>query len=131
MLSEQSADVDYAMKNVLKGIKAKGVKAYLDEFNYILDYVLSCGSTANRALKYIRIVVEKHPDEIIENQICSKLHMITTLYKKRWESIKEFSPVWSFNYLRSIALFLKDNGYDDSESVKYWLYDSFVNKFIR
>ena len=132
MLSHQSSDVDYAMRNVIKGIEAKGVKAYLDEFNYILDYVLSGGNCAvNRALKYIKVVVEKHSKDIIDNRMCSKLYMIISLYKERWESIKEFSPVWSFNYLNSIALFLKNNGYADSESVKYWLHDSFVNKFIR
>lgn len=132
MLSDQSGDVDYAMRNVIKGIEAKGVKEYLDEFNYILDYVLSGGNCAvNRALKYVKEVVENHSKEIIDNRLCSKLYMIISLYKERWESIKEFSPVWSFNYLNSIALFLKNNGYADSESVKYWLHDSFVNKFIR
>lgn len=131
MLSVQSADVDYAMKNVIKGIEVKGVKSYIDELNYILDYVLSGGNAVNRALSYVKVVINNHSKEMIENRMCSKLYMIISLYKERWESIKEFSPVWSFNHLHSIALFLQDNGYRDSESVNYWLNDPFVTKFIR
>jgi len=131
MLSVQSADVDYAMKNVIKGIEVKGVKSYIDELNYILDYVLSGGNAVNRALSYVTVVINNHSKEMIENRMCSKLYMIISLYKERWESIKEFSPVWSFNHLHSIALFLQNNGYRDSESVNYWLNDPFVTKFIR
>lgn len=132
MLADQSADVDYCMRNVIKGIDAKGMSAFIDEFNFILDYVvMSESNMVNRALKYIRLVVNSHSDELIENQLCSKIHLIISLYKNRWESKKDFCPVWSFNHLHSIALFLHGNGYRDSESVNYWLNDSFVTKFIR
>ena len=37
MLSEQSMDVSYVIDNVVQGIMANGISAYIDEFNFILD----------------------------------------------------------------------------------------------
>lgn len=132
MLSKQSVDADYAMDNVVQGIKANGLSTYLNEFNFILDRaILGDGLIINAILRRIRIVVENFPGQVIEANLCSKLHTIITIYKEHWATYEEFKPVWSFNHLYIIADFLKKNGYKDSESVAYWLNDSFVQIFIR
>lgn len=132
MLSEQSVDADFAMDNVVQGIKANGLLAYLNEFNFILDRaIVGDGLIINSVLQKIRVVVEKFPEQIISANLCSKLHTIISLYKERWSTYKEFKPMWSFNHLYMIADFLKKNGCGDSEAVSYWLNDSFVQIFIR
>ena len=132
MLSEQSADIDGALDNVMCGIAAQGLSAYLNEFNFILDKaIIGEGTTINRTLELIRCVVNDHPKEIVELHLCSKLHTLLTIYKDRWTQLQEFKPVWSFNYLYKIAKFIKENSRDDSEAVNYWLSDPFVQLFIR
>ena len=93
--------------------------------------ILGDGLIINAILRRIRIVVENFPGQLIEANLCSKLHTIITIYKEHWATYGEFKPVWSFNHLYIIADFLKKNGYEDSESVAYWLNDSFVQIFIR
>lgn len=132
MLSEQSADADFAMDNVIQGIKAEGLSKYLDEFNFILDRaIMGDDLVINAVLHKIRIVVEKYPEQVKSANLCSKLHTMISIYKERWMTYLEFKPVWSFNNLYVIANFLKKNGFEESESIKYWLTDSFVMKFIR
>ena len=132
MLSIQPSDVASVMEDVMHGIDAQGLSAYLNEFNFILDKaIIGEGTTINRALEIIRHIVLQHPDEIINLNLCDKLHVLLSIYKGRWSILPEFKSVWSFNYLHSIACFLQDNGYKDSDAVSYWLKDSFVKLFIR
>jgi hypothetical protein len=132
MLSEQSGDADYAMDNVIQGIIAQGLNKYLDEFNFILDRALmGDGQIINAVFNKIRIVVQNRPDEIKCEKMCSKLHTILAIYKDNWVTYQEFKPAWSFNHLYVIAHFLKENGYEDSDIIKFWLTDSYVKTFIR
>jgi len=132
MLSEQSADADFAMDNVIQGIKAEGLSKYLDEFNFILDRaIMGDNIVINAVLHKIRIVVEKYPEQVKSANLCSKLHTMISIYKECWMTYQEFKPVWSFNNLYVIADFLKRNGYKDSDAVTYWLCDSFVQTFVR
>lgn len=132
MMSEQSFDVAGVMEDVMRGIDAQGLSAYLNEFNFILDKaIMGVGTTINRSLEIICRIVGNHPKEIIELKLDDKLHVLLSIFKDRWSTLPEFKPVWSFNYLRTIASFLKDNNHKDSEVVSYWLNDSYVQLFIR
>lgn len=132
LISKQSMDISYAMNNIVQGIKAKGISSYLNEFNFIIDRaIIGDGLNVNENLKCIRTVIKKKGDEVISLELCSKLHDLIIIYKKRWTNIIEFKPVWSFNYLYEISSFLKDNGYSNSDAVKYWLTDPFVQRFVR
>lgn len=132
LLSEQSMDVSYAMDNVVQGIKANGLSSYLNEFNLIIDKaIIGDGLNVNECLNCIRTVVKRNGDEIITLNLCSKLHELVTLYKKRWMNINELKPVWSFNYLYEISSFLENNGYHDSDTIHYWLKNDFILKFVR
>ena len=132
MLSDQPANIDSVMDDVMHGIDAQGLSMYLDEFNFILDKAIGGeGTTVNRMLELIRCVVNEHPNEIIDLNLSGKLHVLLSTYKDRWSILQEFKPVWSFNYLHSIASFLRDNGYNSSDVVSYWLNDSYVQLFIR
>lgn len=132
MLSEQPADVESAMEDVMYGIDAKGLSLYSNEFNFILDKtIIGEGTTINRAMEMIRSVVKDYPDDIIKLGLCNKLQVLLSVYQNRWSSLQEFKPVWSFNCLNFIAKFLSKNGYETSEAVEYWLTDTFVQRFLR
>ena len=132
MLSEQSMDVSYVIDNVVQGIMANGVSAYIDEFNFILDRAITGdGLTLNKMLDGVRLVVRNKPDEVKSLGLCSKLNLLLSIYQKRWQDLKEFKPVWSFNYLYEIADFLKEQNCVENEAITYWLTDPFVQRFLR
>ncbi len=132
MLSEQSMDVSYVIDNVVQGIVANGVSVYIDEFNFILDRaIMGEGLIINKMLDGVRLVVRNKPDEIVSLGFCPKLYTLLSIYKDRWLKLREFKPVWSFNYLYEIADFLNRKGYDKDEVITYWLADPFVHRFIR
>lgn len=132
LISKQSIDVSSAINSVVQGIKAKGVSNYLNELNFIIDRaIIGDGVNVNQYLKCIRTVIEQKGNEVISLALCNKLHDLIIIYMKRWTNIIEFKPVWSFNYLYEISTFLKNNGYSNSDAVKYWLTDSFVQRFVR
>ena len=132
MLSEQSMDLSYVIDNVVQGIMANGISAYIDEFNFILDRaIMGEGLTINKMLDGVRFVVKNKPDEVISFDLCPKLNLLLSIYKKQWQCLKEFKPVWSFNYLYEIAEFLKGQNYVENEAITYWLTDPFVQRFIR
>lgn len=132
MLSEQTMDADYAMNDVIQGIKAKGFDNYLNEVNFILDRAIMGDSLIiNALLQKISMLVENYKDEIYEADLCPKLHTLLTIYKNHWTDYHEFRPAWSFSHLYVIAKYLKERGFGESESVVYWMNDPFVHKFIR
>ena len=62
-------------------------------------------------------------------QIESKLLVLLSVYKDRWQEMDEFRPDHSFGDLYCIANYLQKEGYD-SDSIQYWLTDSFVHIFL-
>lgn len=132
ILSEQTIDADYAMNNVIQGVKAKGFDNYLNEVNFILDRAIIGDSLIiNALLQKISMLVENYKDEINEADLCPKLHTLLTIYKSHWADYHEFRPAWSFSHLYVIAKYLKERGFGESESVAYWMNDPFVQTFIR
>ena len=132
MLSEQTTDANYAMDNVIQGIRAKGFDNYLNEVNFILDRAIMGDSLIiNALLQKISMLVENYKDEIYEANLCPKLHTLLTIYKNHWADYHEFRPAWSFSHLYVIAKYLKDKGFGESESVAYWMNNPYVQTFIR
>ena len=132
ILSEQTIDANYAMDNVIQGIRAKGFDNYLNEVNFILDRAIMGDSLIiNVLLQKISMLVENYKDEINEADLCPKLHTLLTIYKNHWADYHEFRPAWSFSHLYVIAKYLKERGFGESESVVYWMNDPYVQTFIR
>ena len=132
MLSVQSMDVSFAIDNVVQGIIAKNLETYHNEFSFILDQaIVGEGLAINKMLEAVRWCVNNNPKEIVSLGFCTKLYTLLFIYKDRWQQLREFRPVWSFNYLYEIAEFLKGQNYVEDEAIKYWLTDPFVLRFIR
>lgn len=132
MLSVQSMDVSFAIDNVVQGIVAKNLKTYHNEFGFILDQaIVGEGHAINKMLDAIRWCINNNPKEIVSLGFCPKLYTLLSIYKNRWQQLREFTPVWSFNYLFEIAEFLKGHKISEDETITYWLTDPFVMRFIR
>lgn len=130
MLSEQSADVSNGIDNIVQGIRSSGLESYHNEINFIVDRAIIGEQLAlSKTLSVIAWLIECYEEDFNKMQIDSKLLILLSVYKNRWQKMDEFRPDYSFEDLHYIADYLKKKGYDN-ESIQYWLTDSFVRIFL-
>lgn len=130
MLSEQSADVSNGIDNIVQGIRSSGLKSYHNEINFIVDRaIIGEQIVLSKNLSVIEWLIRKYKQDFKEMQIDSKLLVLLSVYKNRWQDMDEFRPDHSFEDLNYIANYLKEEGHDN-DSIQYWLTDSFVRIFL-
>ena len=130
MLSEQSADVSNGIDNIVQGIRSSGLKSYHNEINFIVDRaIIGEQIVLSKNLSVIEWLIRNYEQDFKEMQIDSKLLVLLSVYKNRWQEMDEFRPDHSFEDLYYIANYLKKEGHDN-DSIQYWLTDSFVSIFL-
>lgn len=130
MLSEQSADVSNGIDNIVQGIRSSGLKSYYNEINFIVDRaIIGEQIVLSKNLSVIKWLIRNYEQDFKEMQIDSKLLVLLSVYKNRWQDMDEFRPDHSFEDLNYIANYLKEEGHDN-DSIQYWLTDSFVRIFL-
>lgn len=130
MLSEQSADVSNGIDNIVQGVRSSGLKSYHNEINFIVDRaIIGEQIVLSKNLSVIEWLIRNYEQDFKEMQIDSKLLVLLSVYKNRWQDMDEFRPDHSFEDLYYIANYLKKEGHDN-DSIQYWLTDSFVRIFL-
>ncbi len=130
MLSEQSADVSNGIDNIVQGVRSSGLKSYHNEINFIVDRaIIGEQIVLSKNLSVIEWLIRNYELDFKEMQIDSKLLVLLSVYKNRWQDMDEFRPDHSFGNLHYIANYLKKEGHDN-DSIQYWLTDSFVHVFL-
>ena len=130
MLSEQSADVSNGIDNIVQGVRSSGLKLYHNEINFIVDRaIIGEQIVLSKNLYVIEWLIRNYEQDFKEMQIDSKLLVLLSVYKNRWQEMDEFRPDHSFEDLYYIANYLKKEGHDN-DSIQYWLTDSFVRIFL-
>ncbi|MBF1414269.1 MAG: SIR2 family protein [Prevotella histicola] len=130
MLSEQSADVSNGIDNIVQGIRSSGLESYHNEINFIVDRaIIGEQIVLSKNLSVIEWLIRYYEQDFKEMQIDSKLLVLLSVYKNRWQDMDEFRPDYSFEDLYNIASYLKKEGHDN-DSIQYWLTDSFVQIFL-
>ena len=130
MLSEQSADVSNGIDNIVQGVRSSGLKSYHNEINFIVDRaIIGEQIVLSKNLSVIEWLIRNYEQDFKEMQIDSKLIVLLSVYKNRWQDMDEFRPDHSFEDLYYIANYLKKEGHDN-DSIQYWLTDSFVHIFL-
>lgn len=130
MLSEQPADVSNGIDDIVQGIRSSGLKKYYNEINFIVDRaIIGAQIVLSKNLSVIKWLIKNYEKDFKEMQIESKLLILLSVYKNRWQEMDEFRPDHSFEDLYYIANYLKKEGHDN-DSIQYWLTDSFVSIFL-
>ena len=130
MLSEQSADVSNGIDNIVQGVRSSGLKSYHNEINFIVDRaIIGEQIVLSKNLSVIEWLIRNYEQDFKEMQIDSKLLVLLSVYKNRWQDMDEFRPDHSFEDLYYIAKYLEKEGHDN-DSIQYWLTDSFVRIFL-
>ena len=129
MMSDQSADVDNALRNIYEGIVNNGIEQYRDDVDFLISRAIMKTPVAlTRNLRYIRFIIEKHCEEMMVLGYTQKLNKILSVYKDS-DSWTLLDLRYAFNYLYYIAQALKQNG-ESNDAIDFWIEDAFVRKFV-
>ena len=129
MMSNQSADVDNALRNIYEGIVNNGIEQYRDDVDFLISRAIMKTPVAlTRNLRYIRFIVEKHCEEMMVLGYTQKLNKLLSVYKDS-DSWTLLDLRYAFNYLYYIAQTLKQNG-ESNDAIDFWIEDAFVRKFV-
>lgn len=129
MMSEQSADVDYALGNIYEGIINNGIEQYQSDVDFLIDRAIMKSPIAlTRNLKCIKLIVMKNCKKMMSLGYTKKLNKLLSVYKDS-DSWSLLDLRFAFNYLHSIAGVMKQNG-ESNYVIDFWLENVFVNKFV-
>lgn len=129
MMSEQSADVDYAMGNIYEGIFHNGIEKYQGDVDFLIDRAIMKSPIAlTRNLRCIKFILVENSQKMIKLGYAKRLRKLLSVYKNS-ESWSLLDLRFAFNYLHFIAKTLKENGEAD-EVIDFWIENSFVNRFV-
>ena len=129
MMSEQSADVDYALGNIYEGIIHNGLEKYQSDVDFMIDRAIMKNPVAlTRNLKCIKLILAENAPQMISLGYTTKLHKLLDIYKDpaSWSLL---DLRFAFNYLHFVAKTLKQNEVTD-EVIDFWIESTFVNRFI-
>ena len=129
MMSDQSADVDNALRNIYEGIANNGIEKYQDDVDFLITRAIMKAPVAlTRNLRYIRFIVEKHCEEMMALGYTQKLNKLLSVYKDS-DSWTLLDLRYAFNYLYFIAKTLKQHGVSN-DTIDFWMDNDFVAKFV-
>lgn len=129
MMSDQSAEVDYAFENIYNGVINNGIEKHQADVDFLIDRaIMKTPIALTRNLKCIKFIVMKNSHKIITLGYTKKLNKLLSIYQDT-DSWSLLDLRFAFNYLHEIAQILKQNG-ESNDVIDFWLENTFVNKFI-
>ena len=129
MMSDQPADVDYALRNIYEGIANNGIEQYQDDVDFMITRAIMKTTVAlTRNLRYIKFLVKENCDEMISMGYVGKLNKLLSVYKNS-NSWNLLDLRYAFNHLNFIAKALKQHG-ESNEVIDFWMKNAFVGKFV-
>ena len=129
MMSDQSAEVDYAFENICEGVIHNGVEQCRDDVDFLIDRAIMKNPVAlTRNLKCIKFIVMENSHKIITLGYAKKLNKLLSIYQDT-DSWSLLDLRFAFNYLHEIAQILKQNG-ESNDVIDFWMENAFVNKFV-
>jgi hypothetical protein len=129
MMSEQSAEVDYAFENIYEGVIHNGIEQYQNDVDFLIDRAIMQRPIAlTRNLKCIKLIVKENCKKMMDLGYTKKLNKLLSVYKDA-DSWSALDLHFAFNYLHDIAQVLKQNG-ESNDAIKFWFENVFVNKFV-
>lgn len=130
MMSDQSADVDYAFNNIYESVQARGVEYCKHDLDFLIDRAIMKQQVALTCnLQYIKSIIKIKSEEMIQAGYEKKLNKLLSIYMDptSWQSI---DLRFAFNYLHYIAKRLDEDNLLSKECSEFWLKNTFVNRFV-
>lgn len=130
MMSDQSADVDYAFNNIYESVQARGVEYCKHDLDFLIDRAIMKQQVAlTRNLQYIKSIIKIKSEEMFQAGYDKKLNKLLSIYMEptSWQSL---DLRFAFNYLHYIAKRLDEENILSKECSEFWLKNTFVKKFV-
>lgn len=130
MMSEQSADVDYAFGNIYESVLARGVDFCKHDIDFLIDRAIMKRPIAlTRNLRCIWFIMDKKSEEMLQAGYDKKLNKLLLVYmdSSSWQSL---DLRFAFKYLHSIAKILNEENLLSKICTQFWFNNPFVKKFL-
>lgn len=130
MMSEQSADVDYAFGNIYESVLARGVDFCKQDIDFLIDRAIMKRPIAlTRNLRCIKLIMDKKSEEMLQAGYDMKLNKLLLVYmdSSSWQSL---DLRFAFKYLHSIAKILNEENLLSKVCTQFWFNNPFVKKFL-
>lgn len=130
MMSDQSAEVDYAFSNIYESIQARGVEYCKHDLDFLIDRAIMKQPVAlTPNLRYIKFIMNIKSEDILRAGYDKKLNKLLSIYmdSASWEFL---DLRVAFSCLHSIAKKLDDVNLLNKDNAQFWLNNSFVKKFV-
>ena len=130
MMSDQSAEVDYAFANIYESVQARGVEYCKHDLDFLIDRaIMKLPIAMTRNLRCIKFIMDIKSKEMLNAGYDKKLNKILSAYQNS-DSWKSLDLRFAFNYLYSIAKKLDEETLLHKDNAQFWLKKSFVKKFV-
>lgn len=130
MMSDQSADVDYAFSNIYESVQTRGVDFCKHDIDFLIDRAIMKRPIAlTRNLRCIKLIMTIKSEEMLRAGYDKKLNKLLSVYmdSSSWQSL---DLRFAFNYLHSVAKKLDEETLLHKDNAQFWLKKSFVKKFV-
>lgn len=130
LMSEQSADVDYAFGNIYESVLARGVDFCKHDIDFLIDRAIMKRPIAlTRNLRCIWFIMDKKSEEMLQAGYDKKLNKLLLVYmdSSSWQSL---DLRFAFKYLHSIAKILNEENLLSKVCTQFWFNNPFVKKFL-
>lgn len=129
MMSDQSAEVDYAFENIYNGVVHNGIEGFNADVDFLIDRaIMKTPIALTRNLECIKLIVIESSKKMMRLGYTKKLNKLLSVYKDS-DSWSTLDLRFAFNYLHDIAQTLKQNG-ESNDAIDFWMKNTFVNKFV-
>lgn len=129
MMSDQSAEVDYAFENIYNGVVHNGIEGFKADVDFLIDRaIMKTPIALTRNLECIKLIVIESSKKMMRLGYTKKLNKLLSVYKDS-DSWSTLDLRFAFNYLHDIAQTLKQNG-ESNDAIDFWMKNTFVNKFV-
>lgn len=129
MMSDQSAEVDYAFENIYNGVVHNGIEGFKADVDFLIDRaIMKTPIALTRNLECIKLIVIESCKKMMRLGYTKKLNKLLSVYKDS-DSWSTLDLRFAFNYLHDIAQTLKQNG-ESNDAIDFWMKNTFVNKFV-
>lgn len=130
MMSDQSADVDYAFSNIYESVQARGVIYCKHDLDFMIDRaIMKCPVALTRNLRCIKFIMDIKGKEMLQARYDKKLNKLLSVYmdSSSWRSL---DLRFAFNYLHAIAKKLDEENLLSKDCAQFWFDNPFVKKFL-
>lgn len=128
---DKDAEVGDELHVLARCVDFYGVEKYKVYVNAVIDRaLLQCEHSLTTTLSFVEYLMDKHIEVLEDESVVYRLGIMLNKYIKVDYQKLELSLPIAYRCMHKVAKILNEKNIAKDETIKYWLENEFVNKFI-